>query len=346
MGRFSPESARDILSPQFRREEDPRSIHMNDFTCLELCAGAGGQAIGLERAGFAHIGLVEIDSDACATLRRNRPSWTVIQEDIKRFDGTPYRGVDLLSAGLPCPPFSRAGKQLGHADERNLFPDALRILGECRPRVVMIENVRGILDPAFDYFRLELKESLAKLRYKSAWKLHNASDYGVPQLRPRAILVGVTLDCAPQFSWPRKSFAPPHTVSQVLKDLMFSRGWRGYAQWEKLANTIAPTLVGGSKKHGGPDLGPTRARKAWAQLGVDGLGIANEPPDRDFTGMPKLTLEMTALLQGFPPDWKFCGGKTTAYRQIGNAFPPPVAAAIGRNIRRCLMSKALAKAAS
>jgi DNA (cytosine-5)-methyltransferase 1 len=319
---------------------------MNDLTCLELCAGAGGQAIGLERVGFSHVGLVEIEPDACATLNLNRPSWTVIQEDIKKFDGSPYRGVDLLSAGLPCPPFSRAGKQLGHADERNLFPDALRILRECRPRVVMIENVRGILDPAFDHFRLDLKENLAKLGYKSAWKLHNASDYGVPQLRPRAILVGVTLDCAAQFSWPRKSFAPPHPVSEVLKDLLLSRGWRGYRQWAKLASTIAPTLVGGSKKHGGPDLGPTRARKAWAQLGVDGLGIANEPPGRDFAGMPKLTLEMTALLQGFPPDWKFYGGKTSAYRQIGNAFPPPVAAAVGRNIRRCLMSKALARAAS
>jgi DNA (cytosine-5)-methyltransferase 1 len=319
---------------------------MNDLTCLELCAGGGGQAIGLERSGFSHVGLVEIDPDACATLKLNRPSWTVIQEDIKKFDGSPYLGVDLLSAGLPCPPFSRAGKQLGHADDRNLFPDALRILRECQPRVVMIENVRGILDPAFDHFRLELKENLIKLGYKSAWKLHNASDYGVPQLRPRAILVGVTLDCASQFSWPRKSFAPPHPVNEVLKDLMLSRGWRGYAEWGKLANNIAPTLVGGSKKHGGPDLGPTRARKAWAQLGVDGLGIANEAPARDFTGMPKLTLEMTALLQGFPPDWRFYGGKTSAYRQIGNAFPPPVAAAIGKNIRKCLMSRALARAAS
>jgi DNA (cytosine-5)-methyltransferase 1 len=319
---------------------------MNDFTCFELCAGGGGQAIGLERAGFYHVGLVEIDSDACATLRKNRPSWNVIHQDIKNFDASSYCGVDLLSAGLPCPPFSRAGKQLGHADERNLFPDAMRIIKECRPRVVMIENVRGILDAAFDDFRQSLKESLARLGYKSAWKLHNASDFGVPQLRPRAILVGVSMNYASEFTWPRKSFAPPRPVSEVLRDLMLSRGWKRYQHWSKSAKAIAPTLVGGSKKHGGPDLGPTRARKAWAQLGVDGLGIANEPPGRDFIGMPKLTLEMTALLQGFPPDWQFCGGKTSAYRQIGNAFPPPVAAALGRNIRRCLIPKALARAAS
>ena len=272
---------------------------MNDFTCLELCAGAGGQAIGLERAGFSHTGLVEIDANACETLRTNRPSWNVIHKDIKEFDATPFRGVDLLSAGLPCPPFSRAGKQLGHSDERNLFPEAIRILEECQPRVLMIENVRGILDAVFDDFRGNLKERLSKLGYKSAWKLHNASDFGVPQLRPRAILIGVLRPYSSEFTWPKKSFAPPQPVSEVLSYLMLSRGWKGYQQWSKLAGTIAPTLVGGSKKHGGPDLGPTRARKAWAQLGVDGLGIANEPPGRDFTGMPKLTLEMTALLQGF-----------------------------------------------
>lgn len=104
---------------------------MTEFTCLELCAGGGGQAIGLERAGFSHVGLLEIDEDACATLKKNRPSWNVVNDDIKTFDASGYRGVDLLSAGLPCPPFSRAGKQLGHVDERNLFPYALRILEEC-----------------------------------------------------------------------------------------------------------------------------------------------------------------------------------------------------------------------
>ncbi len=319
---------------------------MKDFNCLELCAGAGGQAIGLERAGFSHAALVEIDSHACATLRMNRPQWTVIESDIKNFSGIAYRGIDLLAAGLPCPPFSHAGKQLGHADERNLFPEAIRILQECRPSVLMIENVRGILDPKFDEFRSTLAGTLRGLGYKSAWKLHNASDFGVPQLRPRAILIGVLQPYAANFRWPRKSFAPPMSVAEVLKDQMSSRGWKGCEKWRTLANTIAPTIVGGSKKHGGPDLGPTRARKAWAALGVDGLGIANEAPERNFAGMPKLTLEMVALLQGFPSSWQFCGGKTSSYRQIGNAFPPPVAAALGRNIMRCLAMMSAARVAS
>jgi DNA (cytosine-5)-methyltransferase 1 len=119
---------------------------------------------------------------------------------------------------------------------------------------------------------------------------------------------------------------------------MGARGWPGAAAWAGRAAGIAPTIVGGSKKHGGPDLGPTRARAAWRELGVDGLGIADEAPGPDFplTAMPKLTTRMVARLQGFPDTWQFSGRKTAAYRQVGNAFPPPVAAAVGRAIAAAL----------
>ena|SRR5687768_18522474 len=113
------------------------------LSVLEVCAGAGGQARGLERAGFRHRGAVEVDPDCCKTLRLNRPSWTVHETDMNVFDGRPYRGVELLAGGLPCPPFSVAGKQLGPDDERNLFPAAIRLVDEIRPKAVMIENVRG-----------------------------------------------------------------------------------------------------------------------------------------------------------------------------------------------------------
>ncbi len=113
---------------------------------------------------------------------------------------------------------------------------------------------------------------------------------------------------------------------------MGSLGWENVDNWKKKANGIAPTLVGGSKKHGGADLGPTRARQAWANLGVDGRGLAELPPINGFLANPKLTLKMTALVQGFPKDWNFVGKKTPAYRQVGNAFPPPVARAIGISI--------------
>jgi DNA (cytosine-5)-methyltransferase 1 len=111
--------------------------------------------------------------------------------------------------------------------------------------------------------------------------------------------------------------------------------------WRQQADNIAPTIVGGSKKHGGPDLGPTRAKRAWASLGVDGMGIANEPPEPDFVGMPKLTVEMVAKIQGFPNEWHFTGKKTPAYRQVGNAFPPPVAQAVATEIYHCLTHRKL-----
>ena len=132
----------------------------------------------------------------------------------------------------------------------------------------------------------------------------------------------------------------PPSVGEVLLDLMSAGGWRGARAWSKRANDIAPTLVGGSKKHGGPDLGPTRSRAAWASLGVEGKSLANEAPLRDFVGAPKLTVRMCARLQGFPDDWQFAGGKTAAYRQVGNAFPPPVAHAVSAQIAQAIESAA------
>lgn len=302
---------------------------------LELCAGAGGQALGLERAGFEHAGLVEIDSHACNTLRLNRPTWTVHEEDLNHFDGRLYKGVDLLAGGFPCPPFSIAGKQLGPDDERDLFPAGLRIIDEIRPKAVMIENVRGILSPAFESYRAHINERLSKLGYVTQWKLLNAADYGVSQLRPRVVIVALKRQYASEFDWPEPERKVP-TVGRLLADLMGSRGWGGVQEWRKLANGIAPTVVGGSKKHGGPDLGPTRARKAWASLGVDGLGIADHPPSQDFQGMPRLTVRMVARVQGFPDEWNFSGKKTASYRQVGNAFPPPVAFAVASAISKAI----------
>lgn len=312
---------------------------MKPLTSLEICAGAGGQALGLEGAGFHPKALVEIDPHCCNTLRYNRPAWRVIEGDVHHFDATPFRGVDLLAGGVPCPPFSKAGKQLGQEDERDLFPQALRLVEECRPKAVMLENVRGFLDAVFDDYRGSLKGQLEKLGYKADWRLLNASDFGVSQLRPRVVIVALRKDLAPQFSWPQPEGVNPKPVGALLLDLMAARGWRGAKAWAERANDIAPTIVGGSKKHGGPDLGPTRARKAWATLGVDGIGIANEAPDRDFVGMPRLTVEMVARIQGFPDAWTFTGKKTPAYRQIGNAFPPPVAQAVARQIHACLAAQ-------
>lgn len=299
---------------------------------LELCAGAGGQAQGLERSGFEHEALVEIDAAACNTLRFNRPQWNVIEGDLAQFDARPFGGIDLVAGGVPCPPFSKAGKQLGADDARDMFPQAIRVVDETRPQAVMLENVRGLLDAVFVDYRQKIARQLQAMGYWTDWHLFNAADFGVSQLRPRVVFVALRQDLAPHFHWPAPSMTLAPTVGQLLHDLMKTNGWRGADVWRDLANDIAPTLVGGSKKHGGPDLGPTRSRQAWAALGVDGRGLADEAPPPDFVGQPRLTVRMCARIQGFPDDWQFVGKKTPTYRQVGNAFPPPVAHAVSREI--------------
>ena len=320
---------------------------MGELTCLEICAGAGGASLGLEQAGFSHAAAVELDPDACETLRLNRGSdWKIIEDDIHNVDGRAFAGIDLLSGGVPCPPFSIAGKQLGQEDDRDLFPQALRLVAEIQPRAVLLENVRGLAAKRFDTYRAQMLEQLHGMGYQTWWDLVHASEYGVPQLRPRFVLVAIKEPWAAHFGWPAPSPASAPTVGQVLHDLMAERGWPGADDWRDRAQGIAPTIVGGSKKHGGPDLGPTRAREAWKLLGVDGLGVAYDPPGPDFPPeqRPKLTTRMVARIQGFPDSWEFSGRKTAAYRQVGNAFPPPVARALGEAIRRALEAEAASPA--
>ena len=306
------------------------------LTCVEICAGAGGQALGLAMAGFSHAALVEYEPDYCKVLKENRPEWNVICADVHCFDGHPYRGVDLLAGGVPCPPFSVAGKQLGKDDDRDLFPEAIRLVEEINPRAVMLENVRGFLGAEFNDYRSEIFRTLEDLGYVPQIDLLNASDFGVPQLRPRVVIIGIRTDEKNPFIYPKGCPGSAKSVGEALYDLMAENHWQNAKKWAEKATKIAPTLVGGSKKHGGPDLGPVRAKNAWAELGVDGRGVADQAPLKDFSGMPRLTSRMMARIQGFPDTWTFGKKKTTACRMIGNAFPPPVAMAVGQQIRRCL----------
>ncbi|WP_443677976.1 DNA cytosine methyltransferase [Nocardia goodfellowii] len=370
---------------------------------MEICAGAGGQAVGLHQAGFGHLALVEIDGNAADTLRLNiedhevwsweRENCDILATDVKEFD--PFRdlvksgpllkqrGLDLLAGGVPCPPFSHAGKQLGKDDERDLFPRMLELVEILKPRAVMIENVRGIMDPKFSTYRDWIQAKLQGGTYFGddgqftedeglgytvcKWGVLEASDFGVPQLRPRAILVAFRDDVLRdlKYEWPTATHEDPVSVVDSLQASMeqrFEPYFKGahakearaaYKRWLERARSrdselraksggIAPTLVGGSKKHGGADLGPSRAKAAWKQLGISGMGVANDPETcalkktetRDLFGPdgPMLTVRQAAIIQGFPPEWDFSGGKTAQYRQVGNAFPPPVARAVGKSI--------------
>lgn len=307
------------------------------FSTVELCAGGGGQALGLEMAGFHHEALVEYEEHFCTTLRKNRPHWNTRWEDIRDFPGEKYAGIDLLAGGVPCPPFSIAGQQLGANDERDMFPTTMTLVDRMKPRAVMLENVPGLAAKKFEHYRRDLLSRLSKLGYQPEWKVLQAADYGVPQLRPRFILVALQPRDAEFFEWPSPC-PPPRCVGETLVDLMGANGWPGAEAWARRAIGIAPTIVGGSKKHGGPDLGPTRAKKQWREFAVDGMGVADQAPDETFpeNGLPRLTVRMVARIQSFPDEWGFVGGKTIAYRQVGNAFPPLVAKAVGLAIRRAL----------
>ncbi|MEW1952311.1 DNA (cytosine-5-)-methyltransferase [Terrabacter sp. NPDC080008] len=319
------------------------------LTSIEICAGAGGQALGLEQAGYEHKLLVEYWEPACQILEANEPGWRIERNDVRAVDFTEFSNddIDLVAGGVPCTPASKAGKQLGASDSRNLWPDALRMVEEVRPRAAMFENVRGLMDDKFAGWRQETIDRLESLGYRDpVWKLIYAADFGVPQLRPRSILVAFRdAEDRDRFQWP-EPITPPGsrvTVGAALEDLVRAKGWEHAEHWAKtVATTIAPTLVGGSEKHGGADLGPTRARAQWLRLGVDGLGLANHgdapapgwPKDKPF----KLTVRMAARIQGFPDTWKIDEvlRKTNAYKTMGNAFPPPVARAVGMAIRDAL----------
>lgn len=372
---------------------------------IEICAGAGGQAIGLHGADFKHAGVVEIDPHAAKTLAENireREGWDwerkfcdVVAGDVKKFE--PFTELEkvqgflkrplmpgdihLLAGGVPCPPFSHAGKQLGKDDERDLFPDMLKLVDLLLPKAVMIENVRGIKDAKFDDYRKMIESDLSEAGKGDdgkgpgyevvAWDVLEASDFGVPQLRPRAILVAFRRDVLGNldFVMPKATREVCTTVMEALRPSMRDRYGKylngdralealaAYRRWYTKARKrakvqpdgssgIAPTLVGGSKKHGGADLGPSRAKAAWAALGVCGLGVANDhetglqkdSENRDLFGEsgPMLTVDQAAIIQGFPENWVFSGGKTAQYRQVGNAFPPPVAEAVGKEIAKVL----------
>lgn len=338
---------------------------------VEICAGAGGQTLGLERAGFRHRLAVELDESAAHTLRCNLQDVLGYSEDEaenavavgdvadpKTWNPAEHKDVDLLAGGVPCPPFSIAGKQLGANDERDLFAWAIELCGDIQPKALLLENVRGLSANRFTAYRQHVLDRLHEYGYIGDWKLLHANKFGVSQLRPRFVLVALKREYAEYFDWPTPHTEGPLTVGELLADLMAGNGWEEEQvnAWVRRANDIAPTIVGGSKKHGGADLGPTRAKRAWADLGVDAMGVANEAPVKGWripAGVPgpKLTTAMVARIQGWHDfesaadsnsaadsefRWKFHGRKTSIYRQIGNAFPPPVAKALGVAIRKAI----------
>ena len=228
---------------------------MSDLDVVEICAGAGGQAHGLHRAGFRHALAVELDAQAAATLEANS-DWRVAVGDVADpdvWEPSDYEGVALLAGGVPCPPFSMAGKQLGSADERDLFAWAVEQVGIVKPRALMLENVRGLAAPRFAAYRQHVLDRLAQFGYVGDWRLLTSADFGLPQLRPRFVLVAMKPDDAAYFRWP-EPIGRRLSVGEAIGDLMAANGWPHASEWAAFANDIAPTLVGGSKNTEVPTL--------------------------------------------------------------------------------------------
>ncbi|MEU7299295.1 DNA cytosine methyltransferase [Streptomyces sp. NPDC007206] len=321
---------------------------MKKLTFVDVCAGAGGLALGLERAGFEPRLLLDEDDDACRTLRANRPHWNVLKADLLEFDPVEHPevyDVDLLAAGLPRVKSSAAVTRKSSDTEIRLIQATAYLVHAVQPRALIIENVPTLVDDdSFEPVRDFLRGELTHLGYELFWFALNASDFGVPQDRALGILAAVKRQWANAFRLPRPTVHEYVSVGEALVASMRSRGWPDADRWAAQATSVAPTLVGGSKTHGGPDFGPTGTKAKWRRMGVYTKSFGNEPPGRDFKwdpslgddGLVRITVDQTALLQGFPESWEIAGLKTARYRQIGHATPPPVAEALGRAVTEAL----------
>jgi DNA (cytosine-5)-methyltransferase 1 len=313
---------------------------------VDVCAGAGGLASGLESAGFSPVLLLDNKRQACETLLANRPHWNVVCEDLVEFlpDEHPeVFDVDLLSAGLPRVKASAAVGRAANDQELRL----LYLVHAIQPQAVLLENLPALVEsPAYADIRDFVQKELAHLGYRFRWFVLNAADFGVPQERRQGILAALKEKWFDSFAPPEPTVDEHVPVGRALLPSMKARGWHDAEAWAAQASAVAPTLVGGSDNRGGADLGPSGTKRAWARMGVNAGAMADEVPGADYewprsgdpSQMIKITVDQAALLQSFPPEWRITGRKTARYRQIGHATPPPVGEALGTAIASALRS--------
>lgn len=331
------------------------------YTSIELFAGAGGMALGMESAGFSHLLLNEIDHDACSTLRNNRPEWNILEQDVHTVSFKSFYGkVDILSGGFPCQAFSYAGKQGGFNDARGtLFFELARAIEEVKPKVFLGENVKGLL--AHDRGRTfaTMKHVISELGYVLIEpRVLKAIFYQVPQKRERLFLIAIRKDCADkvEFHWPAPYYRIMTLRDAFFKgelydsDVPFSEGQKypasklkimelvpmgGY--WRDLPIDIQRKYLGGSFKLAGGKTGMARR----LSLDEPSLTLTCAPAQKQTERCHPietrpLTVREYARIQTFPDDWKFVGKLNSQYRQIGNAVPVNLAYAVGRSLVRLL----------
>lgn len=331
------------------------------YTCIELFAGAGGLALGMEQAGLKHIMLNEQDKYACATLKQNRPLWNVIENDIHKIDFKKYaNSVDLLTGGFPCQAFSHAGNRCGFEDARGtLFFELARAIRDAKPKVVLCENVRGLLSHDSGRTFNVIKHVINELGYNLVEpRVLQAVKYKVPQKRERVILIAVKKEYhgIAQFRWPepyyrimnlRDAFYPGELYSTEVpssKGMAYSENKRkvlelvpmgGY--WKDLPVDIQKSYMGKSYYSGGGKTGMAKR----LSLDEPALTLTCAPAQKETerchpTKTRPLTVREYARIQTFPDDWEFVGNISAQYKQIGNAVPVNLAYALGRSIVRLL----------
>lgn len=342
-------------------DEEFQAQPLRDYTLIELFAGAGGLAVGMEKAGFKSVLHNEIDRHACNTLRANRPDWNVVEGDISKIDFTPYRDkIDVISGGFPCQAFSYAGKKLGFEDTRGtLFFEFARALKEVNPKMFIAENVRGLLNHEGGKTLAAIKDVIAELGYELIEpRVLKAIFYQVPQKRERLFLIGVRKDLAYKatFHWP-SPYKRIMTMRDALKagdlfstDVPSSAG-QTYPQ--RKAEILSQVPEGGYWRDLPDDLQREYMKKSYF-LGGGKTGMARrlawDEPSLTLTCAPAqkqterchpeetrpLTVREYARIQTFPDSWEFTGPLTAQYKQIGNAVPVNLAYAVGRSIVRFL----------
>ena len=326
---------------------------MAAYTNIELFAGAGGLALGLEQAGLNGIAFVEVDHAACNTLRTNRPNWNVIEGDIHTIDFTSYKDkVDIVSGGAPCQAFSYAGKRLGFGDTRGtLFHEFARCISEVNPKMFMFENVRGLVSHDHGRTLATIKYTLQNLGYTIQQQVLNACYYGVGQKRERLVLIGIRNDLSDKlhFTYP----TPDEnwtTLREALKDCPKSQG-ESYSQnkyevmklvppggcWVDLPEEVAKAYMKKSFYSGGGRRGMAR-RISWDE---PCLTLTTSPSQKQTERChPDETRPFTvreyARIQSFPDSWEFTGTMSEQYKQIGNAVPVELARRVGVQIVKAL----------
>jgi len=317
---------------------------------LELCAGLGGLALGLEAAGFDPLALVEFNKDAAATLNMNKPDWKVIQDDIIKVDYSEFAGkVSLLTGGIPCQPYSRSGDRLGKNDPRDLFPAVVKIVSQIRPRAFMFENVDGFNDAIHADHRADIFAGFAEAGYETRVISVNAKDFGVAQERGRVLIVGMRPEDMVKFRPPQTFPEWRATLGDALEDLMAEGGWSDAHAWAERRRVqvierngkfeigaLASTILGEKRT--------AREKEAarWAQREIL-IGRTWDHPPTDAMAlahgegfMPGLTMKMKLRLMGLPDDWILVGSEASQSQQVGNAVVPRMAQAVALSIYAAL----------